>query len=73
MTNIYMDQDHLLLTSELLNTRLHLFIETAKLYNPKAYDYFEYLLSVLTKIDINDDEKLEEIIIWSKSLPEKYI
>jgi transposase len=49
---------------------LYSLVETAKLNNLKPYDYFEYLLSVLTEIDINDDEKLEEIMPWSKSLPE---
>ena len=52
------------------STTLYSLVETAKLNNLKPYDYFEYLLSVLTEIDINDDEKLEEIMPWSKSLPE---
>lgn len=45
-------------------------VETAKLNNLKPYDYFEYLLTVLTEIDINDDKELEKIMPWSKSLPE---
>ena len=45
-------------------------IETAKLNNLKPYDYFEYLLTTLTEIDINDDKELEKIMPWSKSLPE---
>ncbi|WP_290141755.1 IS66 family transposase [Allocoprobacillus halotolerans] len=45
-------------------------LETAKLNNLKPYDYFEYLLTALTEIDINDDKELEKIMPWSKSLPE---
>ncbi|WP_336296978.1 transposase domain-containing protein [Thomasclavelia ramosa] len=45
-------------------------VETAKLNNLKPYDYFEYLLTVLTEIDNNDDKELEKIMPWSKSLPE---
>lgn len=45
-------------------------VETAKLNDLKPYDYFEYLLTVLTEIDINDDKELEKIMPWSKSLPE---
>lgn len=45
-------------------------VETAKLNNLKPYEYFEYLLTVLTEIDINDDKELEKIMPWSKSLPE---
>lgn len=45
-------------------------VETTKLNDLKPYDYFEYLLTVLTEIDINDDKELEKIMPWSKSLPE---
>ena len=45
-------------------------IETAKANQLKPYDYFEYLLTILTEIDINDDKELEKIMPWSKTLPE---
>lgn len=45
-------------------------VETAKLNDLTPYDYFEYLLSTLTEIDIHDDEALEKIMPWSKTLPE---
>ena len=45
-------------------------LETAKLNHLKPYDYFEYLLTVLTEIDIESDEELEKIMPWSKTLPE---
>ena len=45
-------------------------IETAKANQLKPYDYFEYLLTALTEIDINDDKELEKIMPWSKTLPE---
>lgn len=46
-------------------------IETAKVNQLKPYDYFEYLLTALTEIDINDDKELEKIMPWSKTLPDK--
>lgn len=45
-------------------------LETAKLNNLKPYDYFEYLLSTLVEININDEESIEKIMPWSKTLPE---
>lgn len=45
-------------------------VETAKLNSLKPYEYFEYLLSRLTEIDINDDKSVEQIMPWSKALPE---
>ena len=44
-------------------------LETAKANQLKPYDYFEYLLTALTEIDINDDKELEKIMPWSKTLP----
>lgn len=44
-------------------------LETAKVNHLKPYDYFEYLLTILTEIDINDDKELEKIMPWSKTLP----
>ena len=37
-------------------------IETAKINHLKPYDYFEYLLTALTEININDDKELEKIM-----------
>lgn len=49
---------------------LYSLIETAKLNNLKPYEYFNYLLSSLTEIDINDEEALDNYMPWSKELPD---
>lgn len=45
-------------------------VETAKLNKLRIYDYFNYLLTVVTKIDIDDHQELEKLMPWSKELPE---
>ena len=49
---------------------LYSLIETAKLNNLNPYEYFNYLLSSLTEIDINDEEGLDNYMPWSKELPD---
>ena len=49
---------------------LYSLIETAKLNNLNPYEYFNYLLSSLTEIDINDEEALDNYMPWSKELPD---
>ncbi len=45
--------------------------ETAKANNLKPYEYFEYLLSVIPEhMEDKDMKFLEELLPWSKSLPE---
>ena len=45
--------------------------ETAKANNLKPYEYFEYLLSVIPEhMEDTDTSFLEELLPWSKSLPE---
>ena len=49
---------------------LYSLIETAKLNNLNPYEYFNYLLSSLTEIDINDEEALDNYMPGSKELPD---
>lgn len=49
---------------------LYSLIETAKLNNLNPYEYFNYLLSSLTEIDINEEEALDNYMPWSKELPD---
>lgn len=49
---------------------LYSLIETAKLNNLNPYEYFNYLLSSLSEIDINDEEALDNYMPWSKELPD---
>lgn len=45
--------------------------ETAKANNLKPYEYFEYLLSVIPEhMEDTDTSFLEELLPWSKTLPE---
>lgn len=46
-------------------------LETAKLNGLKPYDYFEYLLSSLPAINIDDEKTLERIMPWSNELPKE--
>ncbi len=45
-------------------------VESAKLNNLKAYDYFNYILNILPTLDLKNDEILNTIMPWSK-LPEE--
>ena len=46
--------------------------ETAKANNSKAYDYFVYLLDVISKhMGQKDRTFLEDLFPWSKKLPEE--
>ena len=46
--------------------------ETAKANNLKPYDYFEYLLSEISKhMDDTDKSFLEDLLPWSPNLPER--
>ena len=48
--------------------------ETAKANNLKAYDYFEYLLTKISKhMDDQDVSFCEDLLPWSDKLPAKYI
>ena len=45
--------------------------ETAKANNLKPYEYFEYLLTEIPKhMDDTDRSFLDDLIPWSKNLPE---
>ena len=46
-------------------------LETAKANNLKPYEYFEYLLTEIPKhMDDTDRSFLDDLIPWSKNLPE---
>lgn len=50
---------------------LYSIAETAKANNLKPFDYFEYLLTEIPKhADDQNTDFLEELLLWSKTLPE---
>lgn len=50
---------------------LYSIAETAKANNLKPFDYFEYLLAEIPKhTDDQNTDFLEELLPWSKTLPE---
>ena len=50
---------------------LYSIAETAKANNLKTFDYFEYLLTEIPKhADDQNTDFLEELLPWSKTLPE---
>lgn len=50
---------------------IYTIIETAKLNNLKPYEYFEYLLTKVTEINMEEEKEIDKIMPWSEMLPEK--
>ncbi|HEY8435936.1 MAG TPA: transposase domain-containing protein [Haloplasmataceae bacterium] len=46
-------------------------MEIVKENHLKPYEYFKYLFDTLPKIDITDLEAVDQLLPWSKSIPEE--